>query len=104
MLFIITAHSFQTYVLGGRSETAAQHYLARPELPPHSRMPHTVCLRNSGSGRKGLGKGSQSVADSSVAAVSVSWADVWDRDLEALIYGCAFVYQSLTEADFFFLL
>lgn len=49
MLFIITTYTFQTYVLCSRSETA-QHYLASPELPPHSRIPHTVWLRNYGSG------------------------------------------------------
>lgn len=87
MLFIITSHSFQTYVLCGRSETA-QHYLARPVLPTHSRIPHTVWLRNSGSGQRDSGKSSQSVADSGLIAVPVSWADFWDQDMETLIHGC----------------
>lgn len=92
MLFLRTAHSFQTYVLCGRSETA-QHFLARAVLPTHSRIPHTVWLRNSGSGHS-FGKGSRRVADSSVLGrLLASRPAGIDGDY-------SLVYQSLTETDY----
>lgn len=92
MLFIRTAHSFQTYVLCGRSETA-QHYLARPVLPTHSRIPHTVWEETVVLVKalaKALGE----------LLIPVSWADFWDLDLQALIDDYSLVYQSLTETDY----